>query len=66
MDKYSKLPKLKFTDGKRDMISVRLPGDLIKELEKIVKTTGWSMTAVVHLALDEYAQWATRKGTKYR
>jgi len=50
------VPSKKFGDGKKRMISWRLPVALLAEIEKISKKKGWNVTDVVSLVLDQYVQ----------
>jgi hypothetical protein len=46
----------KYTDDEdRKMLSLRLPGILINQIEKIAKAKGWSKTEVIQYALDQFA-----------
>lgn len=56
-EKFS-LPKRKFCDGPKKMVSMRIPERLWDELDKIAKDYGWTTTDLVSTALDEFAQWA--------
>lgn len=38
------------------MVSVRLPSELIKQLDQIAEEYGWTMTDVAQTALDFYVQ----------
>lgn len=50
-------PKQEFSGGKREVISLRLPKDLLKRLEKEMKDKGYSQTELIELILDQYFQY---------
>jgi len=54
------VPTNKFS-GKKRMISWRLPGPLLAELEKAAKKKGWNVTDVVSMILDQYCQQEKKK-----
>jgi hypothetical protein len=55
-EKYE-LPRRKYCDGVKRMISIRLPESLISEIERIAKARQWASSDVIMTALDEFAQW---------
>ncbi|MGZ3775206.1 MAG: hypothetical protein ACXWQ7_15185 [Bdellovibrio sp.] len=55
------IPKREFTNGPKKMVSMRLPETLLKQLEKIAEEKGWTVTDLVITALDQFAQWETKK-----
>jgi len=50
------IPDRKFVDGPKKMISWRIPENLIKEIEKVSKEKGWTLTDLVVTVLDQYVQ----------
>lgn len=57
MEKHKTLPSRRYTGKDRQVVSFRLPGDLVKELNVIAEKVGWTLTDVVQTALDQYVQW---------
>lgn len=51
-----RIPKRKFTQEPKKMISWRLNSDLIQALEEEAKALGWNTTDLVSLILDLYLQ----------
>ena len=45
---------LKFTKGKQDVFSIRLPTELINAVEVAAKEQGWSKSEFVQMVLDQY------------
>lgn len=56
MKNLPKRPKLKYSTGNREVMSIRLPSALIKRLKKEVEETGYSQTEIVEYALDLFLQ----------
>ena len=52
----SVLPKRKYCNGNKKMVSWRMPEALIRKLEKIAEQNGWTVTDVVATALDGFVQ----------
>lgn len=50
-----------YCDGERKLMSMRIPENLIREVERIAKDKGWSFTDVALTALDEYVQWTKNR-----
>ncbi len=50
------LPELKYTDGDKKMISIRMPEKLWNKLQKLADKKGWDRSALVVAVLDKYAQ----------
>ena len=50
------LPKKKFTDGNRKMISLRLPESLIGQIEKRSLDIGMTKTDLIQSVMDLYLQ----------
>jgi hypothetical protein len=44
-------------------VSMRLPVDLMKEIEKISQDKGWTTTDLVCTVLDQFIQWEKKKET---
>ena len=60
MTKYN-LPKRKYCDGEKKMVSLRLPEKLWREIEEIAKDKGWTTTDAVSTVLDQFVQWEKRQ-----
>lgn len=58
------IPDRKYCDGKKKMVSMRLPERLMKELEGLAKKKGWTVTDLVQTALDQYVQWENIRGNR--
>lgn len=56
MPKFS-IPDRKYCDGKKKMVSLRVPERLLKELEELGAKKGWTVTDLVLTSLDQYVQW---------
>lgn len=54
------IPDRKYCNGLKKMVSMRLPEQLMRELEKLAEQKGWSVTDLVQTALDQYIQWEQR------
>lgn len=52
------IPTLKYVgdDETKKMISLRLPEALLDRLKKISHEKGWSLTMLIQMVLDQYAQ----------
>lgn len=50
-----------YKDGKRVMLSLRLPESLIAKIQEIADATGWTKTDVIQFALDQFAQNESEK-----
>ncbi len=50
------IPDRKYCEGKKKMVSMRLPERLMKELERLSQKKGWSVTDLVQTAMDQYVQ----------
>jgi predicted transcriptional regulator len=55
------LPKLKYCDGEKKMISVRLTETLLEEIKTFADAHHWSSTFVMELALDQFIQWTKQQ-----
>ena len=55
------VPKRKYVDGPKKMVSMRLPEKLFKKLEKLAKDKGWNTTELVTTVLDQYIQIEEKK-----
>jgi hypothetical protein len=51
------LPKRKYCDGPKKMVSIRLPEKLVSEIDRIAESRQWAASDVIATALDEFAQW---------
>ncbi len=60
MVKYN-IPKRKYNDGPKKVISLRLSGALIKEVDAMAKTLGWATTDLVSTVLDQFIQGEKKK-----
>ncbi len=56
MKALPKKPKLKYVNGIREVLSIRLPLDLIKRLKEESKGSGYSQTEIIQHSLDLYLQ----------
>ncbi len=52
------IPTLKYIgdDETKKMISLRLPEALLDRLKKVAHEKGWSLTMLIQMVLDQYAQ----------
>jgi hypothetical protein len=57
------VPKREYCGGPKKMVSMRLPVDLMKEIEKISQDKGWTTTDLVCTVLDQFIQWEKKKET---
>jgi predicted transcriptional regulator len=60
MTKFN-IPKREFCNGTKKMVSMRLPENLMKELDKLALAKGWTTTDLVSTALDQFIQWEKKK-----
>jgi metal-responsive CopG/Arc/MetJ family transcriptional regulator len=60
MTKFN-IPKREYCDGPKKMVSMRLPENLLKELDKLASSKGWNVTDLVSTVLDQYIQWEKKK-----
>ncbi len=58
------LPKRKYCDGEKKLMSIRLPEKLLNELEKVSAEKGWTLTDVIATALDQFVQWEKTHGKR--
>jgi predicted DNA-binding protein len=58
------LPERKFVEGPKKMVSWRLPESLMKELDTLSKSKGWTTTDLVVTVLDQYLQLQIKKSKK--
>lgn len=61
MAKYN-IPKRNYCDGPKKMISIRLPENLMKEIDRLARENGWTTTDLISTVLDQYVQWEAKKG----
>ena len=64
MDKFKGPPKRKYATGEKKMVSMRIPSDLMKELEKISNNLNWTVTDIIVTALNDYVEWERQKSSK--
>jgi metal-responsive CopG/Arc/MetJ family transcriptional regulator len=57
------LPTLQFSNGKKTMVSIRMPQKLWKKLEANAKSKGWDRSDLVKTILDLYLQQEDFKKT---
>jgi predicted DNA-binding protein len=50
------VPDRKYSKEPKSMVSWRLPGDLLKKLNKISKKKGYTTTELVRSVLDQFCQ----------
>jgi predicted DNA binding CopG/RHH family protein len=53
------VPKMKYSgdeETNRKMMSLRLPEELVDRLKEIASEKGWSLTMLIQMVLDQYAQ----------
>lgn len=57
------IPKLKYTGDEevKKMMSLRLPEELVNRLKEIASENGWSLTMLIQMVLDHYAQQEDNK-----
>lgn len=48
--------KRKYDEGRRQLLTVRLPESLLKRLQRDLKEKGYSLTEIVEIVLDMYLQ----------
>jgi len=56
-----KIPKRNYCDGKKKMVSMRLPEKLIAEVENLAAEYGWNTTEVVTTVLDQFVSHESLK-----
>lgn len=57
------IPNLRFSDDSapKQMMSLRLPAPLIKELKSVAKKKGWSLSQLLQVVMDVYCQSESEK-----
>jgi predicted DNA binding CopG/RHH family protein len=64
------IPTMKYVgdDEAKKMISLRLPEALLDRLKQVAGEKGWSLTMLIQMVLDQYAQHEdrVRKSGEYR
>lgn len=60
MKKKYQIPKKKFNKNKKEVLSLRLPGDLINKLDDIARNYGLTTPELLNYVLDQFAQQEDR------
>lgn len=60
MTRYN-IPDRKYSDGPKEMVSMRLPERLTAEITKLCEKKGWNFTDLVTTALDQYVQYEKQR-----
>jgi metal-responsive CopG/Arc/MetJ family transcriptional regulator len=55
------IPNREYCDGPKKMVSMRLPEKLMREIDRIAESKGWTSTDFVSTVLDQYLQWEAKK-----
>jgi predicted DNA-binding ribbon-helix-helix protein len=55
------IPKRVYTHGEKKQRGIRLPEELMQELNKIAEELGWTVSDVIQTVLDGYVQEFKKK-----
>lgn len=55
------VPKREYCDGPKKMVSMRLPEQLMREIERLAEEKGWTATDLVCTVLDQFIQWEKKR-----